>query len=295
MKLTRTFHPVGQGAFYTERFYDGDKNVFNMVYDCGSSTKSQYLKNEINDAFKDGTGKAEIDILFVSHFHNDHVNGIQELARQYHVQYLVFSSVLTKDKKPLYCEYLHNICYTQKIDNPANLLIERCFQDGVDYNSQEGNTLYFRDDKATVLLSSDNIDFGKLRNFSRLAWIYSPFCCINKPVNAKTILNDLTTQYPDLKNNLSFGQFFACIRDYFKDKHKIKELRELYKPYYQNDNYYSMTVMSKHTDPKYKDSSCLYTSDFQARNSSYLKQLKNIIQMNGQIWPHYKSLTMDPE
>ena len=24
MKVVRTFHPVGQGAFYSERFYEGD-------------------------------------------------------------------------------------------------------------------------------------------------------------------------------------------------------------------------------------------------------------------------------
>lgn len=47
LKMVRTFHPVGQGAFYTERFYEGDKNVFNMVYDCGSSTKGQYLKMKL--------------------------------------------------------------------------------------------------------------------------------------------------------------------------------------------------------------------------------------------------------
>lgn len=36
-KMIRTFHPVGQGAFYTERFYDDilRKPVFTAVYDCG--------------------------------------------------------------------------------------------------------------------------------------------------------------------------------------------------------------------------------------------------------------------
>ena len=36
MKLVRTFHPVGHGAFYTERFYDEhDQNIANIVFDCG--------------------------------------------------------------------------------------------------------------------------------------------------------------------------------------------------------------------------------------------------------------------
>lgn len=34
--MTRTFHPVGQGLFCTERFFcSGDKPI-NLVYDCGS-------------------------------------------------------------------------------------------------------------------------------------------------------------------------------------------------------------------------------------------------------------------
>ena len=41
MKLIRTFHPVGHGAFYTERFYDENvNNIANVVYDCGSKTIS---------------------------------------------------------------------------------------------------------------------------------------------------------------------------------------------------------------------------------------------------------------
>lgn len=31
--MIRTFHPIGQGAFYTEKFDDG----FTVVYDCDGS------------------------------------------------------------------------------------------------------------------------------------------------------------------------------------------------------------------------------------------------------------------
>lgn len=39
MKVVRTFHPVGQGAFYSERFYnmDNPQAKFNIVNDCGTS------------------------------------------------------------------------------------------------------------------------------------------------------------------------------------------------------------------------------------------------------------------
>ena len=36
--MERIFHPIGHGAFYTERFYedDNDAPLFTAVYDCGS-------------------------------------------------------------------------------------------------------------------------------------------------------------------------------------------------------------------------------------------------------------------
>ena len=41
MIFKRVFHPVGQGAFFTEQFYDDDQNtlLYNIVYDCGSKSK----------------------------------------------------------------------------------------------------------------------------------------------------------------------------------------------------------------------------------------------------------------
>ena len=37
MNMIRTFHPVGQGAFYSEEFFNPEGDcVFRAVYDCGS-------------------------------------------------------------------------------------------------------------------------------------------------------------------------------------------------------------------------------------------------------------------
>ena len=43
MKVTRTFHPVGQGAFYSERFYMEDQQgtVHNIVYINGDVKLTQ--------------------------------------------------------------------------------------------------------------------------------------------------------------------------------------------------------------------------------------------------------------
>lgn len=79
-KLTRTIHPVGQGAFYTEVFSYGDENNFTVVYDCGTETDTKDLTIPLEqqvDDFKKGI--KQIDLLFISHFHKDHISGLVRL------------------------------------------------------------------------------------------------------------------------------------------------------------------------------------------------------------------------
>lgn len=85
-KVTRTFHPIGQGAFYSEYFQEGSHS-FLMVYDCGATNSihpPKALCKEVRDSFHqdryDSEGRLVVDILFLSHFHNDHLNGVGLLA-----------------------------------------------------------------------------------------------------------------------------------------------------------------------------------------------------------------------
>lgn len=72
--IERIFHPIGQGAFYSERHKD-----FNIVYDCGTEWKNRANKT-INKTIKQSFSKDDsIDILFISHFDYDHVSKIKIL------------------------------------------------------------------------------------------------------------------------------------------------------------------------------------------------------------------------
>lgn len=76
--FTRIIHPIGQGAFYSEQLEYNDE-YFNVVFDCGSwrsNNTTKILKSEISSRFVMGE---EIEILFISHFDNDHINGVQAL------------------------------------------------------------------------------------------------------------------------------------------------------------------------------------------------------------------------
>lgn len=86
--MDRMFLPVGQGAFYCERFKSPDSGrTMNFVYDCGvllkdsggSGVKLQWLENIIDTVFRNGE---TINAVFISHLHEDHICGLKHLAER---------------------------------------------------------------------------------------------------------------------------------------------------------------------------------------------------------------------
>ena len=91
MEVTRIFHPVGQGGFYTESF----DNQHMVVYDCGSESKNK-LQNYLYDCFCE-MPKQTIDAVFLSHLHSDHINGLPEILKRANVK-KIFLPLLTSNK-----------------------------------------------------------------------------------------------------------------------------------------------------------------------------------------------------
>lgn len=112
-KIIRTFHPVGQGAFYSERHPN-----FNIVYDCGSLTAGKTKEKVVHQSF---SKKETIDVLFISHFDADHVNLIKKLKDSVKEIKYVVMPLLDTNKECL--AKLYNIIYPNYpmaiIENPA--------------------------------------------------------------------------------------------------------------------------------------------------------------------------------
>ena len=89
MKMIRSFLPVGQGAFYCERFKlnPDEKNFINVVYDCGSSNGAKCVEKQIKANFREGE---IIHAVFISHLHNDHINGLEFLLKYCNVKNIFF-------------------------------------------------------------------------------------------------------------------------------------------------------------------------------------------------------------
>lgn len=116
--VTRTFHPVGHGAFYTEKhMIDGDP--FTIVYDCGSmSPKKIDLKNMVEKFFTED--QPIIDILFISHFDEDHINGIEFLKNHCNIKRVVMP--LLDEKAKILAKVKNIIRYDTRSGNPTKLI-----------------------------------------------------------------------------------------------------------------------------------------------------------------------------
>lgn len=91
------FHNVGQGLFYSGILSKQDKgshSTFSFVYDCGTDSSASFLKREIDD-FKvllptiGITKNKKLNLLVISHLHDDHVNGLEYLLQDVEVDTVV--------------------------------------------------------------------------------------------------------------------------------------------------------------------------------------------------------------
>ena len=96
-RMVRSFLPIGQGAFYCECFHFNGK-THNIVYDCGSKTNIQILKEQIKTTFEKDE---RIDALFLSHLHEDHINGIPFLLEHCCVNKIIFPIIDNYSKRLL--------------------------------------------------------------------------------------------------------------------------------------------------------------------------------------------------
>lgn len=92
LTLTRTFYAVGQGAFYAEKFTPPHSEPIVVLYDCGGRNVRAF-KNHM--PLSNG---GSIKFLFISHFHRDHICGIQHLLHSYRVENVILPLVSMETK-----------------------------------------------------------------------------------------------------------------------------------------------------------------------------------------------------
>ena len=280
-KMTRTFYPVGHGAFYTERFNDkGGEWLLTMVYDCGGRSKDIVTK-QIKEAF---VYNDTVDWLFISHLHNDHINGVTTLLNHCNVKRIVLPAL----EDDLIVEaLLYNYIETDEFDNDANKFVEQLLI-GDFGSTQITKVESFKENSNTPISVVDSESIGKVLasgttiEEKRINWRYYPINLSSS--NSVSIIEKLAAVA-----NVSSSSFYLNgkldykkIRDVVKNI-DISKVAKIYKEVFGlNHNSYSMPVVSisavclsaKCTrwchkvgeTPMRCLTNCLYTGDFEAKN-----------------------------
>lgn len=166
-----TFHGIGQGLFHSGVVQKGKGskdltgNVFRFVYDCGSLSGSDNVTSESSgkakgkaktyskDWFSDyvagySSGINKLDLLVLSHLHQDHVNGVINLPRSIGTLVMPYLTItdrllqLAGDEADLTLEtiefYLDPIAYLNSRDRQIGQIIFIKGSEGPERPSAEG-------------------------------------------------------------------------------------------------------------------------------------------------------------
>lgn len=241
--VTRTFHPIGQGAFYLEYFKLGG-NDFIVVYDCGSSNSvnpPKSLCKEVRDSFQqsryDSNGRLIVDILFLSHFHNDHLNEVGLLAPKKVVCPLV------SDDDILMFQVFNQFqpeWNTAAMSNPSiifdnNTNIIRVAPMRSDEDFEGSNRIVAIDELQGQIASSTRIGISSNTIGHNGLWCFIPYNYHYKGRLEvfKEKLKAANLSYEDLKNDPS----------YFIETHR-KTLRKIFNSFTGNTNDQSLLLYS---------------------------------------------------
>ncbi len=155
-----TFHNVGQGLFYSGRI-----DQFNFVYDCGASKQDKrYLEKSIVE-YKHEVDK--LDLLILSHLHEDHVLGLYSLLKDINVHTVVLPYLLPIERLMISLVRLdHSLWYYEFLSDPVTFLLNNNVKRIVLIGGKEGR---FPEEPPTYVPSENqDPDLGELPNDENL-------------------------------------------------------------------------------------------------------------------------------
>lgn len=278
MRLIRYIHPIGQGAFYTEQFFDEkNKVIATFVYDCGAMKNLDGIEKEIRGMFNKGD---RIDILFISHFHSDHINGIVELKKHTNIKNVVIP-LYEKDRILMLLATVPANHQNNKTYKEVEKLIKSprgFFGEGT--RIIEVST---EDNISDILILDDNVPKNKRIkrgtpiSIPEFSWEFIPynFWYEDRHASFEEECNQKGVSLDNLKNDINNSGFLYDLRNVYKNISPKNNI---------NEN--SMIVYSGLCDEQMATNcllipnACLYTGDA-SFNSDVISKLLNHLRWRG--------------
>lgn len=272
--MERVFMPVGQGAFYIEKFNDG----FTVVYDCGSYKNISIVEENIKNSILD----QKIDLLVISHYHEDHINGLEYLFKNFNIKRMLmpflnlteqiesFIDAAVKDNSS---DFYKDFCIdpSKALKDNFGKSTEITFVDP-EQNPQQPNEIDIQNLKDKIN-SGDKIKY----NVNNYAWLYIPF-------NFQDTKR--TEQFKALTEKLPISTIDEFKTYYIQNK---DDFIKIYKKDIVGDINTNSLVLYSGAYPSIKTTSysrrksfsftqnisgCLYLGDYNARGNLKMKELK---------------------
>lgn len=298
-RVVRGIQPVGQGSFYTEihNIMAGDEHC--VVFDCGTIGGMDCLKKSVKDTFKKDQ---VIDALVISHFDEDHVNGIKHLSRRCKIKNIIVPQFRNCKWFYIVADFVArggrsvnmDVCNLEIFRRRGIRIIEVKPMDDEDTGNGERTMDLLLGDgegKGKLILTpsgthmkvsgSINVDGGSVK------WVYIPINC--------TLGKDIARL--EAKLNSIVSGFATLPADDIKkaiEKHR-KEINDAYKDVFGNSNASSLCMYSGLDDAKWniplhiyfagdywrrrrhRTEACLYTGDSELRNLTKLVYIERVV------------------
>ena len=304
MEIVRKFYNVGDALFTKETLTIGSKpnsKSFTIMYDCGSANEEL-----VEEAIRDGE---DIDVIFLSHYHADHIKGLQKIVRKANVNRLILPMISYPDACMTICMNLgeeQDLVWDFLID-PQSLLEKPILITNVYGNSNQREESYVDNvdfDLSDESTKNERINFGQhIKIGCEIDWIYLPY---NPFFYDRETENDFFSKlskivnYKEPINRLN-------IKEIWKDRDLKKDIKDatldllIRFPGNPNINVTSMTLYSgPQNDAQSKLTGCLYTGDYDAKTpdsvNNILTYYSDYIELMGIILvPHHGSAYSNSE
>lgn len=265
-----TYRNVGQGLFYT-----GTIGSFNFVYDCGSENRRR-LSQAASRYKRELHGN--LDLLIISHFHYDHILGLEELLKDKDIS---VDTVILPYLKPVERLIISlqrldlPLWYYEFLSDPVSFLVEKGVRkiiiiggtegeeggsapEGFPLNNKPENTGInwekMKDDKELKkqIIKEYDPKWNNFMNERRLLFVknhYGYATALNgfwvfKFFNYKLEEQKLFEFKECLKQNrlLLFSEYSESLREIMKDRNQLSKLRDCYKILSRYLNHTSLVV-----------------------------------------------------